>query len=207
LEFNFSSNTITFKSLADMGAIQTSSEPGMPANVSYITEALNQQETQTLVDYLYGCVLQIAGVPDRKVATGGNTGQAIQLANGWETAEAMARSTELLFKMSDKEALKIILNIVNKIKTVEIKDIALSDIDIQFSRSKNDNASVKIQNLVGQLKAGIHPRIAIANCGLFSDAEQTYIDSIPFLKKWDYKEPDNKPPGESPPSEGGGIVD
>jgi hypothetical protein len=168
----------------------------MTATVQYINQPLNQTETQTFVDYLYDCVLQIAGVPSRKTATGGNTGQAIQLAGGWETAEAMARSTELLFKMSDKEALKIILTIVNKIKTVDIKDIAISDIVIQFSRSKNDNASVKIQNLVGQLNAGIHPRIAIANCGLFSDAEQTYIDSIPYLEKKNYSTTETKPPNE-----------
>lgn len=174
-----------FEALKDMGAILTKSEPGQQANVAFITQALNQQETQTLIDYLYDCVLQIAGVPSRKTATGGNTGQAIQLAGGWETAEAMARSTEEVFKLSDKASLKIILKICNIIKTAPIKDISISDVDIQFSRSKNDNASIKIQNLVGQLNAGIHPRIAIANCGLFSDAEQTYIDSLPYLKKWE----------------------
>jgi len=184
-----------FQALKDMGAILTKSEPGQQANVAFITQALNQQETQTLIDYLYDCVLQIAGVPSRKTATGGNTGQAIQLAGGWETAEAMARSTEQVFKLSDKEALKIILKICNIIKTAPIKDISISDVDIQFSRSKNDNASVKIQNLVGQLNAGIHPRIAIANCGLFSDAEQTYIDSLPYLKKWEY---DEKPKEDEP---------
>lgn len=178
-----------YSELKAEGAILTKSEPGLPANVEYITETLNQSETQTLVDYMYDCILQIAGVPDRKVSTGGNTGQAIQLSNGWETAEAMARSTELLFSQSEKASLRIIIKILNTIKTVDINDIALSDIDIKFSRSKNDNASIKIQNLIGQLNAGIHPRIAIANCGLFSDAEQTYIDSLPYLKKWENIEP------------------
>lgn len=184
-----------FQALKDMGAILTKSEQGVPAGVTYITQALDQSETQTLLDYLYDCVLQISGVPSRKTATGGNTGQAIQLAGGWETAEAMARSTELLFSRSEKDSLRIIIKILNIVKTVKINDIKISDIDIKFSRSKNDNASIKIQNLVGQLKAGIHPRIAIANCGLFSDAEQTYIDSAAFLKKWDYKElPKTEPP-------------
>ena len=182
-----------FKVLKDLGAIETSSEPGAPANVSYVSQVLDQAETQTLIDDLYERVLGIAGVPDRKVSTGGNTGQAIQLSNGWETAEAMARSTEILFDRSEKEALRVILKIANTVKTVEIGNISLSDIEIKFSRSKNDNASIKIQNLAGQLNAGIHPRIAIANCGLFSDAEQTYIDSLPYLKKWEHKE-EEKPP-------------
>lgn len=179
-----------FSELKEQGAILTKSEPGLPASVQYIIETLNQSETQTMVDYMYDCVLQIAGVPDRKVSTGGNTGQAIQLANGWETAEAMAKSTELLFSQSEKASLRLIIEVLNTVKTkIEIGDIAISDIDIKFSRSKNDNASIKIQNLIGQLNAGIHPRIAIANCGLFSDAEQTYIDSLPYLKKWELTEP------------------
>ena len=143
-----------FQELKDMGAILTKSEPGVPATVTYITNALNQTETQTLIDYLYDCILQIAGVPDRKVSTGGNTGQAIQLSNGWETAEAMAKSTELLFKRSEKDALRIIIKILNTVKTVKIGDIALSDIEIQFTRSKSDNATIKIQVLAGLLNAG-----------------------------------------------------
>jgi len=187
-----------FQALKDMGAILTKSEPGQQANVAFITQALNQQETQTLIDYLYDCVLQIAGVPSRKTATGGNTGSAIQLAGGWTTAEAMARSTELLFKMSDKETLKIILRICNTIKTVPIGDVSISDMDIQFTRSKNDNASIKLQVLIGQLNAGIHPRIAISNCGLYSDPEQTYVDSIEYLEKMNYAKPQPTQTGGEP---------
>ena len=32
------------------------------------------------------------------------------------------------------------------------------------------------------LQAGIHPRIAILHCGLFSDPEQVYQDSKPYLE-------------------------
>ena len=58
-------------------------------------------------------MLQIAGVPDRHSSTGGNTGQAILLASGWQTAETHAKATELIFSRSDKRALRIILKIIN----------------------------------------------------------------------------------------------
>ena len=39
------------------------------------------------------------------------------------------------------------------------------------------------------LEAGIHPQIAIANSNLFSDPEQVYIDSLPYIRnKWKTKE-------------------
>jgi hypothetical protein len=34
------------------------------------------------------------------------------------------------------------------------------------------------------LEAGIHPLIAITHSGLFSDPEQTYLDSVEYLEKW-----------------------
>ena len=30
----------------------------------------------------------------------------------------------------------------------------------------------------------LHPRIAIANCGLYSDPEQVFLDSAEYLQKW-----------------------
>jgi hypothetical protein len=38
------------------------------------------------------------------------------------------------------------------------------------------------------LESGIHPQISITNSGLFSDPEQVYLDSLPYLQaKWKTK--------------------
>ena len=63
-------------------------------------------------------------------------------------------------------------------------NLRLSEIDIKFTRNKTDSLLVKTQGLQNQLEAGIHPQIAIAHCGLYSDPEQTYLDSLPYLEKW-----------------------
>ena len=97
----------------------------------------------------------------------------------------MYKRQEPLFISSEKQLLKIVLKICKDTKNVsdELKSIELHDIEVKFTRNKTDNLLVKTQALMNLLQAGIHPRIAIAYCGLFSDPEQVYQDSKETLKK------------------------
>ncbi|MGN0620548.1 MAG: phage portal protein [Porcipelethomonas sp.] len=175
-----------FEELRDMGAIKTKSEPGNPANVSYITGTLNQSETQTYVDYLYQTMLQIAGVPDRHSSTGGNTGQAIMLASGWQTAETYAKATELVFTKSEKQTLKLIIKILKSSSrtSASMSDLKLSDIEIKYTRNKTDSLQMKAQALLNLLEAGVHPRDSLSIVNLFSDPEQVWQNSEEFMQKW-----------------------
>jgi len=103
----------------------------------------------------------------------------VQMASGWETAEAMAKNTELQFGESQREELVVVLKILQNMPVADLtlSTLSLSDIDIKFSRSKNDNLLVKCQGLLNQLEAGIHPREAIKTSNLYSDPEQVYLDS------------------------------
>ena len=172
--------------LKDKLGLLTKSEPGNPASVEYLTATLDQTQTQTLIDYLYEQILQIAGVPGREQSTGGNTGQAILLSNGWQLAETHARSTELSFEDSEREMLEVVLHMCKKLEKTELDTLKLSDIDIKFSRNKTDSLLVKTQGLMNQLTAGIHPLVAITTCGLYSDPQTVYNDSKPYLGKWLY---------------------
>ena len=172
--------------LKDKLGLLTKSEPGNPASVQYLTATLDQSQTQTLIDYLYEQVLQIAGVPGREQSTGGNTGQAIMLSNGWQIAETHARSVEQTFAESEREMLKVVLRILSLTETSEVADLKLSDIDVKFSRNRTDSLLVKTQGLMNQLQAGIHPLIAITNCGLYSDPQSVWNDSKAYMGKWLY---------------------
>jgi SPP1 family phage portal protein len=172
--------------LKDKLGLLTKSETGNPASVQYLTATLDQAQTQTLIDYLYEQILQIAGVPGREQSTGGNTGQAIMLSNGWQIAETHARSVEQTFAESEREMLKVVLKILSLTETSEVADMKLSDIDVKFSRNRTDSLLVKTQGLRNQLDAGIHPLIAITNCGLYSDPQKVWEDSKPYLGKWLY---------------------
>ena len=178
-------DTEQMEQLKDKLGLLTKSEPGNPASVQYLTAVLDQSQTQTLIDSLYAQVLQIAGVPGREQSTGGNTGQAIMLSNGWQIAEQHARSLEQIFTDSEREMLKVVLKISTLISN-EMAGLRLSDIDIKFSRNRTDSLLVKTQGLMNQLQAGIHPLVAITNCGLYSDPQGVYNDSKPYLGKWLY---------------------
>ena len=93
----------------EFAGIEFATADGKEAKVTYVTSALNQQETQALVDYLYDQMLEIAGVPGRDSASGGNTGAAILLSNGWQLAETMAKTMEPIFAASEMEMLDIII--------------------------------------------------------------------------------------------------
>lgn len=172
--------------LKDKLGLLTKSEPGNPASVQYLTATLDQAQTQTLIDYLYEQILQIAGVPGREQSTGGNTGQAIMLSNGWQIAEQHARITTTTFVESELEMLKVVLKICSLTETGGISSLKLSDIDVKFSRNRTDSLLVKTQGLMNQLQAGIHPLIAITNCGLYSDPQSVWNDSKPYMGKWLY---------------------
>ena len=189
--------------LKDKLGLLTKSEPGNPASVQYLTATLDQAQTQTLVDYLYGQILQIAGVPGREQSTGGNTGQAIMLSNGWQIAETHARSVEQTFTQSEREMLKVVLKILSLTETSEVADLKLSDIDIKFSRNRTDSLLVKTQGLSNMLQAGIHPLIAITHCGLFSDPQGVWNDSKAYMGKWLYDAEEDDADAENTLQEGG----
>ena len=173
--------------LKDKLGLLTRSEPGNPASVQYLTATLDQTQTQTLVDYLYEQILQIAGVPGREQATGGNTGQAIMLSNGWQIAETHARNLETMFTASEMEVLEIVLKIAKAVLPGKLQTLRLSDIDVKFSRNKTDSLLVKTQGLLNQLQAGIHPLVAITHCGLYSDPQSVWNDSRSYMGKWLYE--------------------
>jgi SPP1 family phage portal protein len=189
--------------LKDKLGLLTKSEPGNPASVQYLTATLDQAQTQTLIDYLYEQILQIAGVPGREQSTGGNTGQAIMLSNGWQIAETHARSVEQTFTESEREMLKVVLKILSLTETSEVAELKLSDIDVKFSRNRTDSLLVKTQGLMNQLQAGIHPLIAITNCGLYSDPQSVWNDSKPYLGKWLYDAEEDDVNDENTVSESG----
>jgi len=174
--------------LKDKLGLLTKSEPGNPASVQYLTATLDQTQTQTLVDYLYEQILQIAGVPGREQSTGGNTGQAIMLSNGWQIAENHARTTVQTFISSEIEMLKVVLKIFSlQAETPnEVTNLKISDIDVKFARNRTDSLLVKTQGLMNQLQAGIHPLIAISNCDLYSDPQSVWNDSKKYMSKWLY---------------------
>jgi SPP1 family phage portal protein len=195
----------TFLALKELGALKVKGEPGNPADVDVISQELNQSQTQITKDDIYNAILIICGMPDRhqNATSTSDTGMAVLLRDGWSAAESRARDTELIFKSSEKEFLRLVLRILKDSVGLDIK---LNEIDIKFTRNKTDNLLVKTQGLQNMLEAGVHPQIAITTCGLFSDPEQVYIDSQEYLEKWKFAKATVTPGNNKPDPQEGDVI-
>ena len=168
-----------WEKLREEGALTVKSNGnGAKADVEIMSDELDQQQSQTAKDDLYENMLVIEGMPGRQENSGGDTGQAVVLRNGHYDAEKRAEIAEPIYKKSERESIKIILNIL-RIK--DLTSLTLKDIEIKITRSKMDNMAVKAQVFQVLVSAGIDPKVAIKVCGLFSDPEEVYLQSKPYL--------------------------
>jgi SPP1 family phage portal protein len=182
-----------FEELREAGGIMVKSLDGQPADVDIVTSELNQQQTQTLKDDAYQAVLTICGMPNRNGGSStSDTGSAVLLRDGWSLAESRAKDSELMFKRSEKEVLRLVLKLCEGLADLKLK---LKDIDMKFTRRNYDNIQSKSQVLVAMLQQPkVHPLLAFTHCGLFSDPESAYTMSNKYyeeqMEKWEPVEVD-----------------
>lgn len=184
----FKNCDIDEKTLSDfrkLGAIVLKSAQGVDCDVDIMSQELNQEQTQVIVNYLYEQVLAICGMPtSTKGGTStSDTGAAVWLRDGFFRCEQNARTTEQLFKKSEREFLRLCLKITND--TVGI-DLTLPEVDFAFTRRQNDNLLSKTQALIQMMQAGLNPKVAIDTCGLFNDPADIAAQSADYLRKWEY---------------------
>ena len=156
-------------------------------DVKYLVQELNQSQTQTLVDYMYQTVLTICGMPNRNGGSStSDTGSAVIMRDGWSAAEARAKDSELMFKLAEKQFLRLALRITNELRDMNLK---LSNIEIRFTRRNYENIQEKAQVLTTMLSTdGIHPRLAFEHCGLFVDPELAYLESKKYAEEQEKKD-------------------
>lgn len=158
------------KLLREAGLITLKSVGENKADLKIIAEQLDQQQTQTLIDYMHQTILDIVGMPNRNGGSStSDTGAAVFQRDGHSSAESRAKSDELMFKEAERNVLKIALSIMRSTVGTTLK---LSDIDTKFTRRNYENSLSKSQILTSMLANDkIAPSLAFAHCGLFSDPE------------------------------------
>lgn len=159
----------------------------LKGEIKYLVEELNQGQTQTLVDHLYETVLTIVGMPNRNGGSStSDTGTAVVYRDGWSSAEARAKDSELVFKQSEKEFLKLVLRICHDLSELELK---LSNIEIRFTRRNYENITEKANVLTTMLNnQKIAPQLAFQHCGMFVDAESAYLVSKAYAEEQEKKQ-------------------
>ena len=177
------------------GMVAISSIGENKADFKILSQELNQQQTQTLVDNLLDQAMKIAAIPTRASngrGTYDTTGRAAIFNNGWETTASVARNTEDLFKQSDKYWQEILVDVLGRIGALDIKMV---DFDLNFIRNETANVQAKAQSLYTLLSLGMNPVLAFAQSGISDDPVADVTASEKYLKMI-WGDPDNPEQGE-----------
>ena len=175
-----------FDKLRELGALAYADRnEQMKGEVKFITQELNQTQTQTLVDHMYETVLTICGMPNRNGGLStSDTGSAVIMRDGWYAAEARAKDTELMFRKSEKKFLKLVFRIAKDIDPIDIK---MSDIEVRFTRRNYDNIATKA-NVLSTLIDKIPPHTAYVASNMFVDPEAEYEEYEAWKREQEKKE-------------------
>ena len=164
-----------FSKLKDLGAISVKSNNGdNRADVEILSQELNQTEGQVVFDDLYNKFLEIHGLANREGNSGGDTGNAVSLRNGYHESGLRDAIDEPIIKKAERMSLRIILN---RLRIKKGFTLMPSDIEIHINRDKLNNLMTKAETLQILLNSGIHYKRAIKTVGLFSDPEQVANES------------------------------
>lgn len=173
--------TVSAETIKRSGLIALSSIGENKADFKILSEELNQDQTQTLIDDLKELALTICSVPGAS-GTGTSaslTGQAAIFNNRWEQAAAAARNTEDLFRESNRYFDEILIDVLRKKGILNVK---LVDFELNIVRNETANVQSKAQAAQTMLSMGMHPELAFKKSGLSNDPVADVQMSEKYLK-------------------------
>lgn len=180
----------TFKELMELGAVKIKSDSNLPADVKLLINDLNHSSTNIYYERMLSNMLNIVGVPIPSTKTsGGDTGEARELGDGWTMADLRADQDELMFKNSELTMLEIALDICKKDPKCIINDLDVEEVEIQFERNKSNNLLVKTQSLQNLRASQVSPKSALSVVGLWSDPNAVAEESQKFYGEDWWKTP------------------
>lgn len=142
-------NEGTAKKIKENRILEIVGNIGSNVDAKFIYQQLDSMGVQNLREYFEEAYKTIIGIPDRKTrgGGGGDTSEAVKLRDGWADIEIVARIKESYFKIAKKKQLAVITSILQKLNYIS-KGFRIIDIDVKFSRNKNDNLQSKAQSYV-----------------------------------------------------------
>lgn len=120
---------------------------GSNVDAKFIYQQLDSMGIENLREYFEEAYKTIIGIPDRKTrgGGGGDTGDAVKLRDGWADIEIVARIKESYFRIAKKKQIAVVISILQKLNLIN-QSIRTEDMDVKFSRNKNDNLQSKAQS-------------------------------------------------------------
>lgn len=147
-----------------------SSNPQLPAKVDLLKETLQHTEINDSFELLLQEMYDIVATPRSSggVTSGGDTGEARILGNGWESAQNQAKVDVTYVSKYERELLKKVIDICKE-NTTKVKDVYASEIDIKYSINMSNNILTKTQALQNLYTMHVPYEDALAMTGATSD--------------------------------------
>lgn len=140
-------------------------------SVDVLDTKLNQQEVQTLQQFLCDKVEEVLNIPNRNTkASGGDTGNAVESRNGFRSLENKASLITSSILRGENEALDVILAICANIPSCPFNKMKPKDIDIKDNRNKYENLTNSASAYGALRSAGLNDITALEVTKLVSDA-------------------------------------
>ena len=153
--------------------VLNSTSTQFPSKLSLLKTELNHGDINILYNTLKQEMYDAVGVPlaSSAVTSGGDTGSARQLGNGWENAYNRLLDDINSFLEADQILLEDIIAICKEYPDNKVNDLHASEIEIKYSPNMSDNMQVKAQAYVNYTggNAPIPPEIALSLINATSD--------------------------------------
>ena len=121
--------------------------PQLPAKLSQLKQAMQNGEITIAVNMFIDMMYDIVATPQTSggVTSGGDTGQARILGNGWESAQNQAQVDIGYVLQYERELLRKILSVCKEDDVLD--NLYVADIDIKYSINMSNNILTKTQAL------------------------------------------------------------
>lgn len=139
--------------------------------INVLDTKLNQQEVQTLQQFLCDKLEEVLNIPNREArGSGGDTGRAVESRNGFRSLENKASLVVTSIIKGENEALDIILAYCNNIKKCPIAGLKTRDVDIRDNRNKYENLSTAADAYATFKAAGMNDETALETVRAVNDS-------------------------------------
>ena len=139
--------------------------------INVLDTKLNQQEVQTLQQFLCDKLEEVLNIPNRESrSSGGDTGRAVESRNGFRSLENKASLVVTSIIKGENEALDVILAICSNIAGCPIAGLKTKDVDIRDNRNKYENLTTASDAYATLRAAGMNDTTALETTRLVSDA-------------------------------------
>lgn len=147
--------------------------PQIPADLKMVSAQLDQSTTNQFYERVIKALYDIVAVPQASgnVTSGGDTGQARLLGNGWESAQNQAQVDQSFLTKYERELLKNIIKICKLTEGCPVNQISANDVAIKFNINMSNNLLVKAEALKMLNEALVPEKAILTICGITKDVD------------------------------------